>query len=300
VLLKLKHADSVFRAAQKIPDYVDFAGICRPQIEQIGFDGTARVYTSNPSVNQWPWEVRSAVVPHPGHKFVFFDWSAAELVLAAYWAKCSDLIERYERGEDLHRYISSCVLGKDDITDEEREVSKIVVFATIFGSEGDAPARALNISREEGEALVQRFLRIFPEIADLRDSVVGGCKETGYTMNYFGRIRQLPGILSDIPEEHEKARRQAFNTAIQGGTADCAKRAVIKLKKYAEEGVHYILSVFDSFLLEVPEDMPEYRIVDIVSDMCQMDDFRFRAKYGVGHTWLECKENEKPLISPQE
>ncbi len=198
-------------------------------------DGTASFFangilvhnTKDPSVNQWPWEVRSSIIPVEGKKFVFFDWSGAELYLAAKWAKCEPLTSRYEAGEDLHRFIASKILGREITTNEEREISKVVSFATIYGSEGDSVARALRIDRGKGVFYVQKFLAEFPEIATLRAKIIAYAKKTGYTKTRLGRYRKLPGIHSSNNREVDKAARQSFNTAIQGGVADFMKLGVI-------------------------------------------------------------------------
>jgi DNA polymerase-1 len=275
----------------KVPTYLDSEDVARPFVEQIGYDGTARVYTSDPSINQWPWEVRASIVPRPGFKFVFFDWSAAELAFAAYWSNCRDLIDRYEAGEDLHRFVSAEILGKKTVTDAEREVSKVVVFATIFGSEGAAVARSLKCSPEEGAQKVLKFLDRFPEIREKRDLVFAYSDKTKFTKNIFGRYRKLDLMFSQNEADIQKGHRQAFNTAIQGGIADCYKRAVIKLGKYEEKGIRYVCGVFDSILLEVPEQMAESEYRAVVDDLSFIDEIgvKFRYKIGEGKTWVEAK-----------
>ena len=149
-----------------------------------------------------------------------------------------------QAGKDLHTEISKQLLGKDQITKEERKVSKVVTFASIYGSEGPAVSRALNISPDEGAALVQAYAKLFPEISELRNKIVAMTHQTTYTKTIYGRLRRLPLIKSDNQRDVEKAERQAFNTAIQASCADLFKLAAVKSQKYQSEGVSFKFGVF--------------------------------------------------------
>ena len=59
----------------------------------------------------------------------FFDWKAAEFFIAAYWAKCGLALDWFNNGIDVHTEISKRLLGKSQISKEERKISKVVTFA---------------------------------------------------------------------------------------------------------------------------------------------------------------------------
>lgn len=250
--------------------------------------------TKDTSVNQIPKEIREAIVPPKGKKFIMFDWSSAELYIAAYWAKCSTILDWYRIGVDLHSEISKQLLGLDNVTKEQRNISKVVSFATIYGSEGAAVSRRLNINLDEAKDLVKKYMEVFPEIAQLRAKIVQYAHRNYRTVTINGRIRRLPNINSDMQYERESCERQAFNTAIQASCADFFKKAAVKAKKFESEGVRYAFGVFDSHLLEVPEDMTMERATEIAAYMSDFSedfpDFKFGFDVAEGSNWREVQD----------
>lgn len=258
-------------------------------VEQIGYDGTSRVYTK-PSVNSWPKPMRGAIVPSPGKKFAFFDWKGAELYLAAYWSKCTKLLDWFNSGVDPHTEIAKLLLGKTEVTKDDRALSKVCTFATIYGSEGGAVARQLNITFDEAKAIVDRYLALFPEIVQLRDTLRRYAKDTFHTKTMTGRYRKLTNLSSRDQMALDKGLRQVFNTAIQSGVADFFKKLAIKSLDYPE--ISYKFGVFDSFLFEIPEDMPEERFREIATELSDFSSeypglkFRFDLAFS-GKSWLD-------------
>lgn len=292
-VLELKRDNSILSSSKKIPNFV-IGDRLHFHVEQIGYDGTARVYTKDASVNQIPKELRDAIVPSPGKKFVMFDWSSAELYIAAYWSKCQKILDWYHSGVDLHTEVSKLLLGKENISKAAREISKVLSFATIYGSEGGAVSRRLNISEDEGRELVQLYLSTFPEIANLRAALVNKAHQRMYTVTMMGRRRLLPDINSDQQYVREGCERQAFNTAIQASCADFFKMAACRAKEFEDQGIVYKFGVFDSHLLEVPVDMElsdVTKVADRMSDFTDVfQDFKFRYNIAEGESWFKCQE----------
>lgn len=293
LVMDLKHEISVMNTTKKLPDFI-LGDRLTFNVEQIGYDGTARVYTKDTSVNQIPKEIREAVIPSKGKKFVMFDWSSAELYIAAYWGRCKKILDWYANGVDLHTEISKELLGLDTVTKEQRNISKVVSFATIYGSEGAAVGRRLNIDLDEAKSLVSQYMSTFHEIAELRSKIVSYAHKNYCTRTIFGRIRRIPEINSDQQFVREKCERQAFNTAIQASCADFFKKAAVKALDFKDEGVVYKFGVFDSHLLEVPEDMPIERCREIAQHMSDFTEdfegFKFRFDVAVGSNWRECQD----------
>lgn len=293
-IIELKHQFSVINSIKKVPDVIDGGSRMHPTVEQIGYDGTSRVYTSDPSVQQLPAEFRDCIIPQKGKKFLYMDWSGAEMYIAAYWSKCQDILSYFEEGMDPHTEVSKRILGKSLITKEERATSKVVTFATFYGSQGAAVARALHCSNEQGANLVQKYLSEYPEIKELRSKIVAYAHKNGFTRTMFRRYRRLPNINSFIPQEVEKSERQAFNTAIQNSCADFYKTAVNKYRSLVGPDVRFVIGVFDSLLFEVPEDFSEEQAVSFLEKLSDFSDlfpgFKFRYKWAFGNTWKECSD----------
>lgn len=286
-VLNLSHLHSVSNNVKKLPEMLIQGGL-HPTIEQIGYDGTSRVYSSNPSINQVPREFREALIPSPGYKFLYLDWTAAELYIQAYFANQEDLLRIFAEKKDPHRFVSGLILGREDISDEEREVSKVVTFASAYGSEGAAVSRALNCSQTRGEELVRRFFEVFPKIGELRRRVQSQTLKTTYTSTVYNRRRRLPLVKAESEFQVKKGLRQAFNTYVQGSCADFQKKSAIKA---LASGYDYVFGVFDSLLIQVPADWTDEQcksICETLSDFSEdFPNFKFNFKYGVGFNWLE-------------
>lgn len=288
-LLKVKSDDSVYRASLKVPQFVDSNSHLRFSVEQLGFDGTSRVYTKDTSVNQLPRSLRYAIKPSEGKKFLYFDLSSAELYILAYFAECIDLLEWYENGIDIHTKIGERLLGRPLKDRKEREISKVCSFAVLYGSKGAAVSRALKVSQSEGERLVEQYLASFPEISRYKEKNEQYTIKTGYTKTPIGRLRKLsyagdtsPGVL-----------RQATNTAIQGGCADFIKYMMCRAERLKPKGINVKFSVFDSMLLEVPLDFDEPqapKLLDWITDVSKLfPNMKFNYEYAFGMSWGEAQ-----------
>ena len=278
---------SVVKGSKKVPDFVIGEDL-HFSVEQIGYDGTARIYTKDFSVNQLPKPMRASIIPHDGKKFLFFDWSAAELGILFYWSKCKKGLEWYQNKEDIHTKVMQELLQKEEVSKEDRAVSKVLSFATCYGGNAFTIAKDLNISEDEGQEFLDAYNCLFPEIGRLRAQMVHDAHQNGGTKTIIGRFRKLPALFSSMDSERSSAERQVFNTAIQGSCADLQKIACYHCyQKYRNEGVRVAFQVFDSFLIEVPEDYSEDQCRKIADEMSEFSEFGIKLNYkmAVGYDW---------------
>ena len=289
-LVQVKSDDSVYRSCLKVPEYVDSLGHLRYSVEQVGFDGTGRVYTKDTSVNQLPKEMRKAIKPNPGKKFLYFDLSSAELYILAFFANCVDICEWYENGIDLHTKIGERLLGRPLKDKSERNISKVCSFAICYGSQGAAVSRALRVSQNEGERLVKSYLKAFPELVRYKEELEDYTLKTGYTKTPMGRLRKLsyPG------DSSPKVLRQSANTAIQSGCADFIKYMMCRAERLKCKGIEVKFSVFDSMLLEVPVDYDESQaktLLDWITDVSALfPNMKFRYEYAFStESWYDAQ-----------
>ena len=116
---------------------------------------------------------------------------------------------------------------------------------------------------------------------------------TGEARTLYGRRRYLPNIHSANPARSNEARRQAVNTIIQGTAADLIKLALIRLNLELPPKVRMLMTVHDSVLLEVPEDLvTEVRQQVIEGMQTPPPGFTvpIMADVGTGRTWAACKK----------
>ena len=254
-----------------------------PEYKIVGFDGTSRIYSTNPSLSQIPKILRNAIIPHDGNKFLYADLKAAEVYILAKWSKCEELINAYESGEDLYTYVAQKVMNKDSISKEERDTMKTVV---LYGSEGNSAARTLHISEEEAKAMVDKLLLTFPEIAQFQARAYNYTVEHGYTQSFYFR----PRILKEDPTNNDQNRkRQCVNNAIQNTCADALKICVSQLDPMSK--IKFVTTVFDSVLFEVPLDYTEEEALSFLTRFfSHCTPFNFRFEYAMGNTWGEAQE----------
>lgn len=274
---------------------IDGNGYVHPRYNSVAISGGGRIYTENPSTNQWPIALRKAVKPAFGKKFVYLDVKAGELITVAVFGGQQDLIDLYYEGKDLHRYVASKILGvsQEEITEEMREVSKVVTFSIIFGSEGAAAARALRVPLSVAEGYVRKFREMFPKIEQFRLRTNEKVLETGYAITPLGRYRRIPEAFSSSKWARAKAERKAFNTVCQTGLADFMKVGMVRLHRSLKEALNgvarIVTTVFDSILLEVPEEMQVSEYLSIVEKVLNFKvgvvEFSLRVKTAEAFDW---------------
>jgi DNA polymerase-1 len=76
---------------------------------------------------------RNCVVAPPGRVLVKADYSQIELRIAARVAGETRMIEAYRAGQDLHTLTARMVLGKEDVSKEERQLAKALNFGLLYG-----------------------------------------------------------------------------------------------------------------------------------------------------------------------
>lgn len=290
LLLEARHCASVLSSRKDLEDNIK-DGFIRPEFRPLNWSGSSRIYSTRPSANQLPRELRRAAVPRKGYKFMYVDWSGAELMYLAYQAEQKDLIECYESGGDAHRFSFSKITGKpiDQITDEEREINKVVIFSVVYGSEGHAASRALGISIQEAREWVQKFFTAFPRIKFFLDAQVEGCKKSGSVQTWLGRRRVIRKIFASQDQVVEEGKRQAMNTPIQNGVADLLKWAMVRIYKLHRNVLQMAFVVFDSFLFEVEEEVKIEDIRGILEPLFSFSKGEKRVKFNFkikeGRSW---------------
>ena len=257
-----------------------------PEYKIVGFDGTSRVYSGNPSLSQIPKILRHAIIPHDGNKFLYVDLKAAEVYILVKWAKCYSLIDAYESGEDLYTFIAQKVMGKESISKDERDTMKVVVLSILYGSEGGSAARVLHISEEEAKALVDKFMLAFPEIAQFQSKAYNYTVEHGYTQSFYFRPRILK---EDLSNNDASRKRQSVNSAIQNTCADALKICIGQHDPMSP--IKFVTTVFDSVLFEVPINYTDDEAKDFLTRyFSHCKPFTFRFEYAMGNTWGDAQD----------
>ena len=224
------------------------------EFKQIGAK-TGRMSSSNPNLQNIPRSMRNIFIAEEGHKLVIADFSQIELRIAAEYVEEEKMIEAFKRGEDMHIFTASLVLGKpkEEITKEERQLAKAMNYGLIYGigpkglMEYARFGFGVNISLEEAKNLINRFFEVFTNFRQWH-------QELKTKLRLQGKIegKSLLGRKYIATTFQDSA-----NYPIQSTGADLLKLAVnIFMYQCNIQGFHSVKLVnlvHDEIVCEVPE-----------------------------------------------
>jgi DNA polymerase I-like protein with 3'-5' exonuclease and polymerase domains len=206
--------------------------------------------------------IRGAFIAEPGRKLIVADYEQIELVVLAHFLNQGALFEGFKRGIDPHTMTAALVLGKDpaDVTKPERQrFGKSINFAVVYGAGNAKVAAMIGCSIDEAEAFLARHEKMFPEVYAFKDYVIESCRRMRppHITTLFGRRRNLPGIHSRENGMRMYSERQAFNSLIQGSSADIMKLAMIRLHSDMPSWMKLHLTVHDELVCSAPDGFEE-------------------------------------------
>jgi DNA polymerase-1 len=184
------------------------------------------------------------------------DYSQIEMRIMAHLSGDEGLIEAFNAGEDLHRFVGARVFGVTpaEVTPAMRSKVKAMSYGLVYGLSEYGLAKQLKISNGEAKQLMNHYFDRFGGVRTYLASVVDGAKLNGYTVTTFGRRRPFDDLKSPIFQIRENARRAALNAPIQGTAADIMKLAMIQIDQKMQEGnfkSRMLLQVHDELVFEV-------------------------------------------------
>ena len=171
--------------------------------------------------------IRRAFVTHYPYVFITADYSTMELRILCFLAKVEEMYVAFSEGKDLHMHSASLVFGKEDITDEERQIAKMVSFLLVYGGTAFNLANTLGIPLHEAEAVMTSYAMSFPEVFTYMEEMGEEIRENQEAVSYFGRVRHLPDIRSIIQSIRDTAVRQGTNHTVQSTASDVLTGAMI-------------------------------------------------------------------------
>lgn len=221
---------------------------------------TGRLSSNNPNLQNIPTRtemgkaIRTAFVPAEGNVFVSADYSQFELRLAAVMAEDNDLLESFNKDEDIHAKTAAEVLGipLEQVTKEQRRDAKVVNFGILYGMSPHGLSAATGMSREEAKIFIEKYFELRAPIRKYMDQTVEKALQDGYVATIFGRRRPTPDLKSSNFMVREGAKRAAINMPIQGTEADLMKLAMLQVEENLGDLGQQLLQIHDSILVECP------------------------------------------------
>lgn len=210
-------------------------------------------------------EIKSLFIPRPGYIFVEADYGQAEFRHWANYSQDPDMLRDLENGVDIHRQTAAALwkIKPEDVTKEQRQAAKSIVFGLMFGMQIKKLVRQLFeeegivLTEVQGQAVINDFFRRYPKAELWLKAAVNTVKKYGQIRNIFGRLRRLPGITSSNNYIRSESERQATNSPIQGAASDMNCNAANRLTRIFKEmgmDARLCILVHDSMLFEIPVD----------------------------------------------
>ena len=186
------------------------------------------------------------------------DYSQIEMRIMAHLSGDAGLIEAFNQGEDLHRFVGSRIFGvaPDEVSNEMRSKVKAMSYGLAYGLSAFGLSKQLGITGAEAKQLMMDYFERFGGVRDYLRSVVEQAKRDTYTETIFGRRRPFPDLASPNRILRENAERAALNAPIQGSAADIIKVAMIGVERRmveAEMASRMLLQIHDELMFEVAE-----------------------------------------------
>lgn len=184
------------------------------------------------------------------------DYSQIEMRIMAHLSGDKALIQAFNDGEDLHRYVAGQVYGvaTDSVSAEQRSRVKAMSYGLVYGLSVYGLSRQLGIAAGEAKDLMDGYFARFGAVKRYLDGIVVEARGRGYTETMYGRRRYLPQLRSDRRQIREMAERAALNAPIQGSAADIMKIAMRRVDdalREAELQSRMLLQVHDEIIVEV-------------------------------------------------
>jgi len=257
--LKSTYADALLELAEKSPD-----GRIHTTFNQT-IAATGRLSSSDPNLQnlpqggEWGEALRRCFIPSEnGWLLLSADYSQIELRVLAHLSGEPNLIEAFQRGEDIHKRTAAEVFGvpPEQVTPELRSKAKMINFGLIYGMTEYGFAARLQVPVEEARAYIARYMARLPKVAEYLQRTLEEARRTGYVATLFGRLRWMPELQSANENARKAAERRAINMPVQGTAADLMKLAMINLHtalKGVRDRVKLLLQVHDELVLEVRE-----------------------------------------------
>lgn len=260
-------------------------GYLHPTFTQHGTD-TGRLSCREPNIHNIPRDsnLRNMFIAPPGHKLVYVDWDQIQLRIISFLAREKVMRDIFLSGRDIHGETAMRVLGRADVSPEERTThGKIPNFLIAFGGTEYRLSIATGLSVDVCKDIIEAYFVALPGIRPWKERLLRNARErTVYDIvngerkmvvpptcySFLGRRRRLPGLMLNPKAAKSKdewkylngklqaAERIAVNFEVQGGEADVLKTALIDLDTYITETgfpLRITHSVHDEIIGVVPD-----------------------------------------------
>ena len=226
---------------------------------------TGRISSNDPNLQNIPVrtdygrQIRKAFIPGEGYDLILAsDYSQIELRVLAHLSGDENLVDSFNREEDIHTHTASEIFGVsyDKVDENLRRKAKTINFGIIYGMTEYGLMSRLSISEEEAREYIRKYFGRYSGVKKYLKFLKDDAYKKGYTTTIFGRKRYLRELGSSNIRIRSLGERFAINTPMQGSAADIMKLSTVILfnrLKSASLDSNIILHVHDELVLELKE-----------------------------------------------
>ncbi len=242
---------------------------------------TGRLSCSEPNMQQVPrwseeYKIKDVFVAREGYTFVEADYSQAEIRVAAHYTKDPAVLEIFDSGLDYHTETAKKL--KID-----RQKAKVINLALNYGAGVNTLVKQLGWSEKDVKTVLAEYHKAFPGFRKTSKEVEKIADERGFIRYWTGRRRHF-----DSPYAES---RKAFNSLVQGGTAEMVRRTMQRLDSELPDAIQ-LLQTHDSIFFELPKEevsklVPEIKRIMEHQPWCSV---AMKVDIKEGNRWSEMKE----------
>lgn len=261
---------------------------------------TGRLSSVNPNLQNIPirtlrgQQVRAAFIASEGKKIISADYSQIELRLIAEISGEKNMIEAFQKGEDIHASTAAKLFNipLNAVTKLQRSQAKTVNFGIIYGVSSFGLSEQTGLSRTEAKQMIDAYFETYPRLKEYMNEQIMTARKNRYVETILGRKRYLKDINSANFVVKGHAERNAINAPIQGSAADIIKLAMINIDRELENQkmeTKMLLQVHDELIFETPTDEIETAKILIKTQMetAYATQVPLLTEVGIADNWLD-------------
>ena len=261
---------------------------------------TGRLSSSKPNFQNIPIrteqgaKIRSAFIAEKGNIILAADYSQIELRIMAHISGDQNLIEAFNKNEDVHRSTAAQVFETEIsmVTKDQRRKAKAINFGLIYGMSAFGLAKQIDVSRTEAKQYIDGYFENYPGVLKFMEETKEKAKSQGYVETVLGRRLYLPQINSKNNMLQQHALRTAINAPMQGSSADIIKKAMLDIQSWIDKEnlkIKMFMQVHDELVFELDAKMSDAYAIDIkalMSNALKLSIPR-EVDVGMGSNWQE-------------
>lgn len=229
-------------------------------------------------------------------KIISADYNQIELRLLADMSGEDNLINAYNRGDDIHALTASHIFNKpiNEVTENERRDAKAVNFGIIYGISDYGLSQNIKSTRATAKEFIESYFTKYPKIKEFMDNNIQNAYANKAAFTKFGRIRLIPELESSKYLTRTFGERVAMNMPLQGTASDIIKLAMLNVDKRLQNeqlNSQLILQIHDELIIDTypgEEDKVEKILKEEMENTVSLK-IPLIVSIGTGNNLYDCK-----------